>query len=81
MDEFAKNITGLCSTLQPYGYVAAIVSAAVIGIMLAVPSEKAHEKAKKIAPWVAIGLILFMSATSLGNWFADQITFSAATKK
>lgn len=76
MDQFASNITGLCSTLQPYGYVLAIVAALVIGVMLAVPSDKSHEAAKKIAPWVIIGVILFIGATSLGTWFADQITFT-----
>lgn len=79
MDQFASNITGLCSTLQPYGYVLAVVAALVIGVMLAVPSDKSHEAAKKIAPWVAIGIILFIGATSLGTWYANQITFTGTT--
>ncbi|MDE6851255.1 MAG: hypothetical protein K2J67_02040 [Lachnospiraceae bacterium] len=76
MDQFANNITGLCSTLQPYGYVLAIVSALVLGAMFALPSDKSHEAAKKIAPWVAIGVGLFLGATSLGTWLADQFIFS-----
>lgn len=76
MDQFASNITGLCTTLQPYGYVLAIVSALVLGVMFAVPSDKSHELAKKIAPWIVIGVILFIGATSIGNWLADQITFT-----
>lgn len=80
MDEFAKNITGLCNTLQPYGYVLAIVSALVLGVMFAVPSDKSHELAKKIAPWIVIGVILFIGATSMGTWLANQITFGEAKK-
>ncbi len=79
MDEFATNITDLCADLQPYGYVLAIVAALVLGVMLAVPSDKSHELAKKIAPWVVIGVILFIGATSMGKWLADQITFTGGT--
>ena len=79
MEEFARNVTGLCSAVQPYGYLLAIVSALVLGGMLAFPSDDTHKAAKKIAPWVAIGIILFMGATSLGKWYADQITFTSGT--
>lgn len=78
MDQFATNITNLCSTLQPYGYVLGVVAALVLGVMFAVPSDKSHEAAKKIAPWVVIGVILFIGATSIGTWLADQITFTGA---
>ncbi len=77
MDEFANNVTGICSELQPYGYVLAIVSALVIGAMLAIPSDKSHQLAVKILPWVAIGVIVVVGATSLGSWYADQITFGS----
>ena len=81
MDEFATNITSLCSTLQPYGYVLAVVAALVLGAMFAFPSDKSHEAAKKIAPWVVIGVILFIGATSMGTWLADQITFTGGAKQ
>ena len=79
MEEFESNVTGLCSTLQPYGYVLAIVAALVLGAMFAFPSDESHKAAKKIAPWVIIGVILFIGATSLGTWLADQITFTGGT--
>lgn len=77
MDEFVKNILDLCKTFQLYGYVLATVSGIVLGAMLSLPSDKCHELARKLAPWVAIGLLVFMGSTSLGAWFAEQITFSS----
>lgn len=80
MDQVATNITNLCSAVQPYGYIMAIVSVLVLGVMFGFPSDKSHEKAKQIAPWIVIGMILFIGATSIGKWLGDQITFTGAGK-
>ena len=80
MEEFATNVMNLCSAFQPYAYLLAVVAALVLGIMFGIPSDKSHELAKKIAPWVILGIILVAGAPTIGKWLAEQITFTGATK-
>ena len=47
MDKFAENIYNLCTEVQPYTYVLAIVAFIVIGVMFVIPSEESRQKAKK----------------------------------
>lgn len=75
MDKFAENIKNLCEAAQPYGYIAAIVAILTIGVMLAIPSEKAHEKAKAAIPWVIIGVCFINGAIYIGTWISTQMAF------
>ena len=43
MAKLAKNIIDFCSTMAPYAYVLAVVTIFIVGVMFALPSEKAHE--------------------------------------
>ena len=55
MAKLAKNIVDFCGAVAPYSYVFAVVTALVVGVMLAVPSEKLHEKAKSYGGWAILG--------------------------
>lgn len=44
MAKLAKNIVDFVGRVAPYSYVFAVVTALVVGVMLAVPSDKLHEK-------------------------------------
>ena len=75
MDKFAENVYNLCTAVQPYTYVLAIVSFLIIGVMFAVPSDESRQKAKKALPWVIIGVILIIGAVYMGCWLTGKIVF------
>lgn len=75
MDKFAENIRTLIEAVQPYAWVIIMVGLITIGVMFAVPSEKAREKAKASAPWIIIGVLLIAGAIYIGNWIFTKITF------
>lgn len=79
MGEFAANVYNLCVAVQPYTYVLLILAALVIGVLFAIPSEKTHEVAKKIAPFCLLGAIIILGAVHLGEWICGHIVFSAGT--
>lgn len=75
MDAVASNIQALCEAVMPYTVVLVIVAFVVIGAMFIVPSDEAHQKAKKAVPWVVVGAVVLLGAVSLGNWFNSTISF------
>ncbi len=75
MDKFAENIKTLIEESQPYAWVIIMVGLITIGIMFAIPSEKAREKAKASAPWIIIGVLLIAGAIYIGDWIFAKITF------
>ena len=44
-----------------------VVTCLVVGIMLAIPSDKAHEKAKEYGGWAIIGSILIAGCVTIGK--------------
>ncbi len=75
MDKFAENIKTLIEAVQPYAWIIIMVGLIAIGIMFAIPSEKAREKAKASAPWIIVGTLLIAGAVYIGNWIFTKITF------
>ncbi len=75
MDKFAENIYNLCTEVQPYTYVLAIVAFIVIGVMFVIPSEESRQKAKKALPWVILGVIIILGGVYLGKWLTGKIVF------
>lgn len=75
MEGVVNSLQQICQQIMPYATILSIVSFVVIGVMLIVPSDEAHQKAKKAVPWVVIGAIVLMGAVSIGTWLTDQITF------
>lgn len=75
MDKFAENVYNLCTEVQPYTYVLAIVSLLVIGVMCVIPSNESRDKAKKAIPWVIVGVLLILGAVYGGKWLTGKIVF------
>ncbi|MCM1244611.1 MAG: hypothetical protein NC293_03095 [Roseburia sp.] len=75
MDKFADNIKTLIAAVQPYAWVLIVVGLITIGVMFAIPSEKAREKAKASAPWIIVGTLLIAGAIYIGDWIFAKITF------
>ena len=75
MDKLAENIYNLCTEVQPYTYVLAVVAFLVIGIMFLVPSDESRAKGKKALPWVIVGVIVVLGAVYLGKWLTGKIVF------
>lgn len=75
MDRFADNVYNLCTSVQPYTYVLAVVSFLIIGVMFTIPSDESRQKAKKALPWVINGVILIIGAVYMGKWLAGKIVF------
>ena len=75
MDKIAKNIVDFFFSLAPYSYVLAVVVALIVGIMFALPSEKAHEKAKSYGGWGIVGTILVAGCVTIGKWLANNWSF------
>ena len=75
MDRFADNVYNLCTSVQPYTYVLAVVSFLIIGVMFTIPSDESRQKAKKALPWVIIGVILIIGAVYMGKWLAGKFVF------
>ena len=51
MDKFAENIKNLLSACTPYAWLLPVIGLAIIGIAMAIPSEKTKEFAKKSLGW------------------------------
>lgn len=75
MGKLAKNIVDFCDAVAPYAYVLAVVTVLVVGILFAVPSEKAHEKAKSFGPLAIIGTLLVAGCVTVGKWIAGNWSF------
>lgn len=75
MEKLAKNIVDFCDTVAPYTYALAIVVFLIVGIMFALPSEKAHEKAKSYGGWAIVGTLLMSGCVTLGKWLAGNWSF------
>ena len=75
MDKLAKNITDFCETVAPYAYVLAVLACLVVGIMFALPSQKAHDTAKSYGGWAIIGTILVAGCVTIGKWIGSQWSF------
>ena len=72
MAKLAKNIVDFCGTVAPYSYVFAVL---VVGVMLAVPSEKLHDKAKSYGGWAIIGTALIAGCVTVGKGIATNWSF------
>ncbi len=75
MDKFAGNIKTLIEAVQPYTWVVIMVGLISIGVMFAIPSEKAHQAGKASAPWIIVGSLFIAGAVYIGNWIFGKITF------
>lgn len=75
MDKLAKNIIAFCTAVTPYSYVLAVVTALIVGIMFALPSEKAHEKAKSYGGWGIAGTLLVAGCVTIGKWIGNNWSF------
>ena len=75
MAKLEKNIVDFCGAVAPYSYVFAVVTALVVGIMLAVPSEKLHEKAKSYGGWAILGTSFIAGCVYLGKNLTSYWSF------
>ncbi len=75
MEQVASNIQAICEAVMPYTVTLVIVAFVVIGAMFIVPSDEAHQKAKKAVPWVIVGAIVLLGAVSIADWFNGIISF------
>ncbi len=75
MEQVANNIQAICQAVMPYTVTLVIVAFVVIGAMFIVPSDEAHQKAKKAVPWVIVGAIVLLGAVSIADWFNGIISF------
>ena len=67
LKSLTKNVIDFCTAFTPYSYVLLVVTCLVVGIMLAIPSDKAHEKAKEYGGWAIIGSILIAGCVTIGK--------------
>lgn len=75
MEKLAENIVKFCETVRPYSYLLAIIAALSVGIMLALPHQKAHDFAKSYGPMAIFGTILMAGCVTLGKWLGDLWSF------
>lgn len=75
MAKLAKNIVDFCGAVAPYSYVFAVVTALVVGVMLAVPSEKLYEKAKSYGGWAILGTSFIAGCVYLGKNLTSYWSF------
>ena len=75
MAKLAKNIVDFFGAVAPYSYVFAVVTALVVGVMLAVPSEKLHEKAKSYGGWAILGTSFIAGCVYLGKNLTSYWSF------
>lgn len=75
MDKFAENIKNLLSACTPYAWLLPVIGFAIIGIAMAIPSEKTKEFAKSHWGGVIIGTVLFAGCIYIGNWIFGKISF------
>ena len=75
MPKIAKNIIDFCSSMAPYAYVLAVVTIFIVGVMFALPSEKAHEKAKSYGGWGILGTLFVAGCVTIGKWIAANWSF------
>ena len=75
MAKLAKNIVDFCGAVAPYSYVFAVVTALVVGVMLAVPSDKLHEKAKSYGGWAILGTLFIAGCVYLGKNLTSYWSF------
>lgn len=74
-DSLALKIVGFCETVAPYAYVLAVIAVLVVGIMFALPSDKAHEKAKSYGGWAIVGTFLIAGCVTIGKAIAENFLF------
>lgn len=75
MQKFMEGLYNLLETWQPLVWILVAVSLFAIGIGCIVPSEEIKQKAKKAAPWVAIGAGVVICATTIAKEIAGAWTF------
>lgn len=75
MDKFAENMKNLLEACTPYAWLLPVIGLAVVGIALAIPSEKTKNFAKDHWAPVILGTVIFAGCIYMGNWIAGKITF------
>ncbi|MCJ7967300.1 hypothetical protein MT487_09540 [Lachnospiraceae bacterium NSJ-171] len=75
MDKFANNIKNLLEACTPYAWILPIIGFAIVGIALAIPSDKTKEFAKSHWASVIIGTIIVCGCVYLGDWVFKKISF------
>ena len=75
MDKFANNIKNLLEAYTPYAWILPIIGFAIVGIALAIPSDKTKEFAKSHWASVIIGTIIVCGCVYLGDWVFKKISF------
>lgn len=75
MDKFANNIKNLLEACTPYAWILSIIGFAIVGIALAIPSDKTKEFAKSHWASVIVGTIIVCGCVYLGDWVFKKISF------
>ena len=75
MDKFAENIKNLLSACTPYAWLLPVIGLAIIGIAMAIPSDKTKEFAKEHWATVIIGTVIFAGCIYIGEWIFGKISF------
>ena len=75
MDKFANNINTLIEACTPYAWILPVLGFLIIGVALAIPSEKTKEFAKGHWAFVILGTMLVAGAIYMGNWIFGKISF------
>lgn len=75
MDKLANNIKNILESCTPYAWILPMIGLAVVGIALAIPSDKTKEFAKGHWAFVILGTMLVAGAIYMGNWIFGKISF------
>lgn len=75
MDKFANNIKNLLEACTPYAWILPIIGFAIVGVALAIPSDKTKEFAKSHCASVILGTIIVCGCVYLGDWVFKKISF------
>lgn len=75
MSDLETSVQNIYNWITPGTWVLVLAAFAVCGVMMIVPSEKAHEAVKKHIAGIAIGSILFIGAATIAKEFISKIAF------
>ncbi len=75
MAQLETTANNFFADIQLYVWIAVAIALITNGIMMAVGSDEARDKAKKSFKWVLLGCICVLGASSIAAWVTGNIAF------
>ncbi len=75
MENLINSLSSMITWVQPVAWVLVAVALVTNGILCVVGGDEGRQKAKKALPYVAIGSILLIGATTLAKELVANIVF------